>query len=800
VGAWLARHLLTPDQVVDTIDGMCNEFAAFYKSIGDAAFDDTVTVSSSTVSRLYAGDASGPPRHTRKQCVDAFLSLKRKKAYPGPVSSDVAAVFAEELAEELRWYVHLMSTCPGQAPPEHVVVPLRKPKACKAELIDASYYRPIALLPAFAKAADWLWLQDLKQYSRGVLLRSRQHGFLPSRNCELLLQALHDTAAAALENGRFVCLTGFDIKQAFPSITRSHLMRALTMAGADRATMCYAWNWCAARPFRVHFAGSVSALFYVLGLPQGALPSPECFSLCNHGQFAVLRGLAPPGAAAGPRSPWLDGKSGSAGGSATVDHGGFADDTTILTTAATLEELVSVTVAAVSALLNWYKREHYHLDSTKCAHLVLLPGRTTNITATPSKHRVFTRTQTFEVVKSTPVASPPTAPAGLLDSPILNRLPFERVDELRILGILWGRSLTGQLSFERHLAVKMAQAQGRLPLLKALNGLNARFEVVRAAAHGLIGSAFLFGFAIWGLWLTPETHRWIDVQLFNPLIRLVTSTGYLCRVETLRALAGWAGSMTRCHFQVISLTDQLARARMQFEGAGRVPEYQHVLGDTFVALNPPGADVVLSPDPPFEPTIARTHHLHGATACASPAHTVVLGGEQLAPLLTVPRIDPGDVLPLPREGMVQALSDMSGMLLPAERVVACDATTLMWGSLHVAFGCVAIWNLRGGAHRSSPPKIYVFCLGSCSVKNVFEGELQNLLCALSFVECEAVSGDVDRVVQGVAPGSIILHDCLGNQQDGRVRRALVRCQRAGDPSDLIHVHSHVGQKRVPLGG
>jgi hypothetical protein len=457
---------------------------------------------------------------------------------------------------------------------------------------------------------------------------------------------------------------------------------------------------------------------------------------------------------------------------------------------------------------------------------------------------------------------------GPLNNAALAKLPFKRVDKLRLLGLNFAAP-EGRLNFEEHVAFALNAAVARLPFLRALRKLGAPWCILRSAAWGFILSRFFYAVSTWGFTLTPETWRLVDIRMLNHVTRIACYANQLVRVETTRFLTRIPGGFTRFNTEVCSMADLLLRVKNQvgpraalnrvkvpalaevnavvFEGppeqqlpnikrsggkdggkeenktsnddeankrsggkdggeeenkTGSADEANMRSGGTDGGKeeNKTGNDDEAKP-------ICVPHHILGASSYTSLARSVLTGASPLSKLALMPRDEDSLEQTMLLYPDSKARASLGDRLTVTRFCAACDATALQRpDGYYELYGMIGWWDRV----KSARPQIFLRCIGQAPVKAVYEGEraileeMLNMAAHCLRLETNSCGGPPPAFATPASPvlapspdnsPVLLLHDCLGCQDDDRIVRALNNLR---GNAVLYHVHSHVGSDKTDL--
>ena len=147
---------------------------------------------------------------------------------------------------------------------------------------DPSSYRPISVLPIFARVLEKLLATQLKNYceTENIIPADSQFGFRQHSSCEQVLITQTDKWMRELDEGKYVGVILLDFSKAFDTISHQKLMQILCQLNLSNSVIQLFYNYLSDRYQRVMGKEEVSTWESVSrGVPQGSCLSPLLFSL-----------------------------------------------------------------------------------------------------------------------------------------------------------------------------------------------------------------------------------------------------------------------------------------------------------------------------------------------------------------------------------------------------------------------------------------------------------------------------------------------------------------------------------------
>lgn len=222
------------------------------------------------------------------------------------------------------------------------VTPIIKKKNAKHELEN---FRPISILSNFSKIFERLAYDKIAYYlEKYHLLSNSQHGFRANKSTETATNNLINSIHKELDTNKYVMGLFFDLSKAFDSMLPSFLSSKLLALGIRGNINAWIISYLTDRKMIVNVNRCMSNSSDVpIGAPQGSVISPLLF-LCFINDLPEYV------------------KSGKVSM--------FADDTAIMVTARTPEELQLKVSLAISEFENWCLQNQLIVNSnkTKCVY------------------------------------------------------------------------------------------------------------------------------------------------------------------------------------------------------------------------------------------------------------------------------------------------------------------------------------------------------------------------------------------------------------------------------------------------
>ena len=205
---------------------------------------------------------------------------------------------------------------------------------------DVSNYRPISLLPAFSKIYEKIMLTRLTDHlKKNKILYSSQYGFRSSHSCDHTILEAQNTITNALERKKVAALLLLDFSKAFDMVDHSILLQKLEHYGVRGNNLKWFTSYLHCRKQHVHVNNTTSPdLLIKHGVPQGSNLGPTLFLIYINDLPAAV-----------PLAKFFM----------------FADDSNLVVSADTPEELEIITNQALFLVNKWVEKNGLKLNVGK---------------------------------------------------------------------------------------------------------------------------------------------------------------------------------------------------------------------------------------------------------------------------------------------------------------------------------------------------------------------------------------------------------------------------------------------------
>lgn len=288
---------------------------------------------------------------TKWRFINAEELVKIVKGFKVTTSTDVYGMSVKVLKEVIGVLAqplsHLVNVCLVEGRfPDSLKIARVVPVYKKGDRSLVSSYRPIAIIPAFAKIFETVMKTQLLEYfESNKLFSAAQHGFRKGRSTTSALLDVAGKVLQAYENGEAMAVTLCDLTKAFDVVSHDLLLAKMPMYGIGGAVLKMLSSYLDCRWQVVSVNGAVSGRRKVNhGVPQGSVLGPLLFLIMVN-DFA------------GGRSALL-----------------FADDTTLLTKGASIEEVKATADSDLEDAMEWFRENKLFLNEAKTQKLICTLG------------------------------------------------------------------------------------------------------------------------------------------------------------------------------------------------------------------------------------------------------------------------------------------------------------------------------------------------------------------------------------------------------------------------------------------
>ena len=204
-------------------------------------------------------------------------------------------------------------------------------------------YRPVSLLPALSKILEKAICQQLMAYFQKYnLLCSHQYGFRAKNQTTHVVHSMLNSISKNMTEGRCTIASFIDLSKAFDCLQYDKLFTKMRYIGFTDNTVKWFQDCLTNRQQVVDVDSTVSDPMQ-LGVPQGSVLGPILFLIyvndinnCDN----------------------------------TTEFVKFADDTTIITTGASLQEATDKMNASLDRVAKWFLCNKLNLNPSKTRYII----------------------------------------------------------------------------------------------------------------------------------------------------------------------------------------------------------------------------------------------------------------------------------------------------------------------------------------------------------------------------------------------------------------------------------------------
>ena len=229
-------------------------------------------------------------------------------------------------------------------------------------------YRPISLLPIIAKLLDTIINEQLMHHlTKHNIISPTQYAFRPNSNCTLALQTIIDNISKNKNNHRPTLAIYVDLSKAYDTISHQKLIHKLQNEfNFAPATVAFFSTYFQNRKQSVHTQNAQSTTQVIThGIPQGSTLSTTFFLLYINNIIQTV-----------PNSKVFT----------------YADDTTLIVTTETEEELNALAQTELGNLIQYFHRNNLVPNPTKTQFSVFHPNQPTRPIALTVNNKQITET------------------------------------------------------------------------------------------------------------------------------------------------------------------------------------------------------------------------------------------------------------------------------------------------------------------------------------------------------------------------------------------------------------------------
>ena len=223
---------------------------------------------------------------------------------------------------------------------------------------EPSNYRPLSILPILSKVFERAAVDQIVTFLETNKLISRnQHAYRKGHSTVTSLSEVTNYIYREMDKGQIVGMASLDLSKAFDSISHSHLLQKLTNIGLGQSTVEWTKSYLSKRTQKTKFSSITSETATVTsGVPQGSILGPILFIIFTNDLITAFKN--------------------------DTQVVSYADDTQLLETGKTVEEVKEKLEKTIDIAQKWYKNNSLMSNPAKTEVIIFRTkkGKKHNIT------------------------------------------------------------------------------------------------------------------------------------------------------------------------------------------------------------------------------------------------------------------------------------------------------------------------------------------------------------------------------------------------------------------------------------
>ena len=223
---------------------------------------------------------------------------------------------------------------------------------------EPANYRPLSILPILSKIFERAAVDQMVYFlETNNLLSRNQHAYRKGHSTVTSLSEVTNHIYKQMDNGYIVGMASLDLSKAFDSIDHSQLLQKLTDIGLGKSLVEWTKSYLTNRTQKTKFSTVTSETATVTsGVPQGSILGPILFIIFTNDLVTAF--------------------------SDETHVVSYADDTQLLETGKTIEEVKEKLERTINTAQNWYKKNSLMSNPAKTEIIIFRTkqGKKHNIT------------------------------------------------------------------------------------------------------------------------------------------------------------------------------------------------------------------------------------------------------------------------------------------------------------------------------------------------------------------------------------------------------------------------------------
>jgi hypothetical protein len=242
---------------------------------------------------------------------------------------------------------------------------------------DPSNYRPISILPIISKVFERAAVDQIVYYlETNNLISKNQHAYRRGHSTITSLFEVTSYIYKEIDKGQIVGMASLDLSKAFDSISHTQLLQKLTNIGLGQNVVEWMKSYLTNRTQKIKFSTEISETETVTsGVPQGSILGPILFIIFTNDLITAFKDQ--------------------------THVVSYADDTQLLETGKTANEVKAKLERTIEIAQTWYKQNSLMSNPTKTEIIIFrsMKGKKENITIKVEENGEEVELKPAEVIK-----------------------------------------------------------------------------------------------------------------------------------------------------------------------------------------------------------------------------------------------------------------------------------------------------------------------------------------------------------------------------------------------------------------